>query len=86
MDYTIRRERDGGTAKRRGTLRVVASGTDDSSGGEIAYTDDYTDANDDSVDITLTASIITPGIITVAYTATNTGYDATIYYSLNYLD
>lgn len=85
MEYTISRERVDGGTKRRGTFTVVASIDDDSTLGECSYEDDFVE--DESVEVTLSATVNTGnGMITVTYTTDNTGYDATIYYSLSYLD
>lgn len=83
MEYNISRESAGSTGKRRGTFTVVAIGDDDSAGEAITFEDDYVE--NELLDISLSASI-SSGIITVAYSAENTGYDGTIYYSLSYLD
>lgn len=85
MEYTISRDRTSGKTKRRGTFTVVSSIDGDSTGGECTYEDDFVE--DESVDVTLTATADTStGVITVTYATTNTGEDATIYYSLSYLD
>jgi hypothetical protein len=85
MEYTISRDRVNGGTKRRGTFTVVSSLDGDSTGGECTYDDDYVE--DESVDVSLSATANTStGVITVTYTAASTGEDATIYYSLSYLD
>lgn len=85
MEYTISRERVDGGTKRRGTFTVVSSIDSDSTLGECSYEDDFVE--DESVGVTLSATVNTgTGMITVTYTTDNTGYDATIYYSLSYLD
>jgi hypothetical protein len=85
MEYTISRARTGGNTKRRGTFTVVSSIDGDSTGGECTYEDDFVE--DESVEVTLSATADTStGVITVTYVADPTGEDATIYYSLSYLD
>jgi hypothetical protein len=83
MEYNITRPTAVSTGKRRGTFTVVAIGDNDSSGNAVTYDDDYTE--NEVVDVDLTA-VNTAGVLTVSYTAGDTGYDGTIYYSLSYLD
>ena len=71
IDYTIIRD----TSYRTGTL-TVASGTG------FVYTDDYVENS--STGVTLTATSGT-GIVTIAYTSTNTGIDGSIKYSITNL-
>ena len=78
MDYTIIRD----TAVRTGTMTVVCNAED--SLGDFSYSDDYQE--NVTTDVTLTPSeSALGGTITVAYTASATGADATIYYSLTNL-
>ena len=79
MDYTLYRYTAGDTAVRTGTLTVVGS-TD--GGSSVVYADDYSENT--STGITLAATE-TSDVITVAYSATSTGYDGLIYYSINRL-
>lgn len=78
MDYTIVRD----TAVRTGTMTVVCNAED--SAGDFSYSDDFQENN--TTDITLTPSESYPGsTITMSYTATGTGTDASFYYSLTHL-
>jgi hypothetical protein len=71
IDYTIRRN----TAHRSGTL-TVASGTG------FVYTDDYVENSSTGVTLTVTDNT---GSVTVGYTATSTGVDGSIHYSITTL-
>jgi hypothetical protein len=78
MDYTILRDVD----VRTGTL-IVVRGKSDASGG-FSYTDDYQE--NDSTGITLTpAEASAGGDITVSYTASSTGVNGTIHFSVTHL-
>lgn len=78
MDYTIVRS----TTVRTGTMTVVANAED--SLGDFSYSDDYQENG--TTDITLSASESTlGGTIVVSYTASNTGVDGALYYSLTHL-
>lgn len=78
MDYTIVRD----TAVRTGTMTVVCNAED--SAGDFSYSDDFQENN--STDVTLTPSESYPGsTITMSYTASATGSDATFHYSLTHL-
>lgn len=77
VDYTIVRD----TAYRTGKI-VVAQSSSDSS-GDLVYTDDFVENN--QTGITLIAAEQSPGITAIRYTSTNTGVNATIYYSVSYL-
>lgn len=79
VNYTLYRYTSGDTSVRTGTLQVVGS-TDGGSG--VVYTDDYTENT--ATGVTLVATE-TSNVITVAYSATSTGYDGLIYYSINRL-
>lgn len=79
MDYTIYRYTAGDTSVRTGTLTVVGS---TNGGSSLEYTDDYSENT--STGITLTPTE-TSNVITVAYSATSTGYGGLIYYSINRL-
>ena len=71
VDYTILRD----TSYRSGTL-TVASGTG------FVYTDDYVENSSTGVTLTVTDNT---GTVTVAYTATSTGIDGSINYSITNL-
>jgi hypothetical protein len=77
VEYTIVRD----TAYRTGKL-VVASSAADSS-GDLTYVDDYVENN--PTGITLTASEPSAGVTSINYVSTNTGVNATIYYSVSYM-
>ncbi len=77
MNYTIKREDSGALfALRTGVLSVQAA-----EGYTLNFTDDYSENN--STGITLSVSQVGDDI-TVAYTATSTGFDGTIYYSITH--
>ena len=75
MDYTIRR----GTARRTGTL-TAASGTGGGSG--FSFTDDYVENSSTGITLTATDS---GTAVTVSYTASSTGANGTIKYSITNL-
>ena len=77
MNYTIKREATAGAfTLRTGIMTVQAA-----DGYVLSYTDDYSENS--STGITLSVSQ-TGDDITVAYTASSTGFDGTIYYSITH--
>jgi hypothetical protein len=77
MNYTIKREGSGGSfALRTGVLSAQAA-----DGYVLNYTDDYSENN--ATGITLSVSQAGDDL-TVAYTASSTGFDGTIYYSITH--
>ncbi len=77
MNYTIKREGSGAAfALRTGVLSVQSA-----DGYVLNYTDDYSENN--STGITLSVSQVSDDV-TVEYTATSTGFDGTIYYSITH--
>lgn len=76
VNYTIIRD----TAYRTGTLVVASSAAD--STGDLSFSDDYVENNQTGVGLTVTESSNT---ISVKYTTTNTGTNATITYSITHL-
>jgi hypothetical protein len=76
VNYTIIR----GTAYRTGTLTVATSGAD--STGDLAYSDDYVENNQTGIDLTVSESTNT---VSVNYTSTDIGNNATIKYSVTNL-
>lgn len=77
MNYTIKRESSGAAfALRTGVLSVQSA-----DGFVLNYTDDYSENT--ATGITLLVSQVND-TITVAYTATTTGFDGTIYYSITH--
>ena len=81
MDYTLYRDTAATHGVRTGTLVVCGSPGDDSAGEVIVYTDDYNE--NENCDFTLSVSENSSDLITVSYTAANTGYNGVIYYSLS---
>jgi hypothetical protein len=81
MEYTIYRLTAGTKAIRTGILTVVAGG-DDSAAEGLVYNDEYTENEGTDITLLVTES---SDVITVSYTAANTGYNGTIYYSLTHL-
>jgi hypothetical protein len=81
MNYTIYRDTPATHGVRTGTLMVCGSPGSDSAGEVIVYTDDYNE--NENIDVTLTVSENGSDLITVSYTAANTGYNGVIYYSLS---
>jgi hypothetical protein len=71
IDYTILRT----TSYRTGTLTVV-------SGTGFSYTDDYVENTSTGVTLTATDNA---GTVAISYSATNTGQNATINYSISTL-
>jgi len=85
MDYVITRQISGSdTASRRGRYTVVSAPDDFSTPSSWTINDDDTSVHTTDLGVTFSASI-SSGIIDVDYTTTSLGYDATIYYSINYL-
>jgi hypothetical protein len=76
VNYTITR----GTAYRTGTLTVASSGAD--STGDLNYTDDYIENNQTGITLSVTE---TTNTVSIKYTSTNTGTNATFYHSITYL-
>lgn len=77
VNYTIKREASGGKfTLRTGVLSVQAA-----AGYTVSYSDDYSENS--STGITLSVSQAGDDI-TVAYTATSTGFAGTIYYSITH--
>lgn len=76
VDYTIRRD----TAYRTGTITVASSSSD--STGDLNYSDDYVENSSTGINLTVSESSDT---VDVNYTATNTGQNATISYSITRL-
>jgi hypothetical protein len=76
VNYTIRRS----TAYRTGTLTVASSSAD--STGDLNYVDDYVENSSTGINLTVTES---SDQVDLNYTATNTGQNATISYSITYL-
>ena len=81
MDYTLYRDTAATHGVRTGTLMVCGSPGNDSAGEVIVYTDDYNE--NENCDFVLSVSENGSDLITVSYTAANTGYNGTIYYSLS---
>jgi hypothetical protein len=71
FDYTITR----GAVNRTGTIVVTNSASP-------SYTDDFTQTAETGITLTATES---GGVISIKYTATNTGVNGNIYYSISYL-
>jgi len=76
VNYTIIR----GTAYRTGTLTVATSGAD--STGDLNYSDDYVENNQTGINLTVSESTNT---VSVNYTSTDIGTNATINYSITNL-
>lgn len=77
MNYTIKREATGAKfALRTGVLSVQAA-----EGYTLNYTDDYSENNATGITLSVTQA---GDDITVAYTASSTGFDGTIYYSITH--
>ena len=77
VNYTIKREAAGALiALRTGVLNVQSA-----EGYALSYTDDYSENN--STGITLSVAQAGDNV-TVQYTATSTGFDGTIYYSITH--
>jgi hypothetical protein len=76
VNYTILR----GTTYRTGTLTVATSAAD--STGDLNYSDDYVENNQTGINLTVTEASDT---VSVRYTSTNTGTNATITYSITHL-
>jgi polygalacturonase len=76
VNYTIVRD----TAYRTGTLTVASSAAD--STGDLTYSDDYVENNQTGINLSVTEASNT---ISVKYTSTNTGSNATFTYSVTHL-
>ena len=76
VNYTIIR----GTAYRTGTLTVATSGAD--STGDLAFSDEYVENNQTGISLTVSESTNT---VSVNYTSTDIGINATIKYSVTNL-
>jgi hypothetical protein len=76
VDYTITR----GTSYRTGRLTVATSATD--STGDLSYSDDFVENSSTGITLTVTE---TSDDTNVNYTSTNTGQDASFYYSITHL-
>lgn len=77
MNYTIKREGAASAfALRTGTLQVQSA-----NGYVLNYTDDYSENTSTGITLAVSQS---GDDITVEYTASSTGYDATIYYSITH--
>jgi len=76
VSYTIIRD----TAYRTGTLIVASSGAD--STGDLTYSDDYVENNQTGIALSVAESTNT---VSIKYTSTNTGSNASFYYSITYL-
>jgi hypothetical protein len=77
MDYTIIVE----TSARTGTM-TIANDADDSAGDGLSYTDDYVENSDTGIALSVDQSGDT---VSLLYTATNTGTNAIMTYSITYL-
>jgi len=76
VNYTIVRD----TAYRTGTLTVASSAAD--STGDLAYTDDYVENNQTGITLSVTELSDT---VSIKYTSTNSGQNATFTYSVTHL-
>jgi hypothetical protein len=82
MNYTIKRvSNTGALAVRNGVLVATIAPDDGSSAVAPIYSDDYTENEHTDVNLSVSQS---GTVITVSYTAAATGFDGTIYYSVNY--
>lgn len=84
IDYTMIRLTSTGRAIRTGKLLVISAQDGDSAGEEeLVWTDDFTE--NISTDLQFVVSGVIDGATTVQLLAEPTGFDGTIYFSLNYL-
>lgn len=80
MEYTILRFTSGTRAVRKGTLTVVAGG-DDSAGEGLVYTDEFIDNEFTDTQFTVTES---SNVVSVFVSASATGFNGIIYYTVRY--
>jgi hypothetical protein len=76
VNYTIVRD----TAYRTGILTVASSAAD--STGDLTFTDDYVENNQTGISLTVSEASDT---VSIKYTSTNTGQNATMTYSITHL-